>query len=352
MFIKKYCLIIALVCVFTAGSVDVAQAGLMDSITGLFSKASSTVKGWFSGGGTKEFEELLQKVVASQEVVAEKQNSILDKVSRSGNSSLDPQSAEYQTSMDELAQASRANEELYTNLLTVRQELVDNKKDVSKYEESFSRITETQHNLEEGYQAIQDASREEGAFTPPSVAAAQADGAIWADPEVQKYMDEWLAANGLDSFGRLLGGVVISVADPDMGGKTREQWLWENLFDNRGRLTRNTLESYINSRLKGGSAAPASMEVATGSNTGTSQIDRSSSTTPAVSGATVSTPISSGASLADTESQLDTAMSTYEKMAQEGQGDSAEAVELLGNIKVLKAQRDEMVAQGTAAASQ
>jgi hypothetical protein len=351
MLIKRYFVALALVAVLFAGAVPQAEAGIMDSITGLFSKASSTVKGWFSGGGTKEFEELLQKVIASQEVVAEKQNTILDGVSRGGNSSLDPKSAEYQTKMDELAEASRSNEELYTNLLKVRQELVDNKKDVSKYEEHFARITETQHNLEEGYQAIQDASRQEGAFTPPAEAAAAAGGAIWMDPEVQQYMDEWLAANGLDEFGRLLGGVVIAVADPDMGGKTREQWLWENMFSNRGKITGNTLEAYINKRLKGGAAASAAAQ-ASANTGGASQMERSSSTSPAVSGATVASDTSSTVSLGEVESTLNDAMTTYQQMAEAGEGDTAEAQELLSNIQTLKAQRDQMVAEGTAAANQ
>lgn len=347
--IKRYWVALLLVFVLTFGCTTSVEAGIMDSITGFFSKASDTVKGWFSGGGTKEFEELLQQVITSQEVVAEKQNSILDKVSRSGNSSLSPQDPAYQTSMDELAEASRANEELYAKLLTVRQELVDGKKDVSKYEEHFSRITETQHNLEEGFQAIQKASREEGAFTPPADVIAAANGALWADPKVQAYMDEWLAANGLDEFGRLLGGVIVAVADPDMDGRTREQWLWENMFSNRGNLTGSTLESYVKSRMNGGGAAAASAQVATG-NTGGSQVaDRSSSTAPVSSGSTASAVVPAGATLSDTDAQLKTAMASYEKMAADGEGNSTQAAELLENITVLKAQRDEMISQGTAA---
>ena len=185
MVIKRYWIALLLVFVLTFGCTSTVEAGIMDSITGFFSKASDTVKGWFSGGGTKEFEELLEQVVASQGVVNEKQNAILDQVSRSGNSTLNPQDPGYQTSMDELAEASRVNEELYTKLLNVRQELVDGKNDVSAYEEHFSRIAETQHNLEEGFQAIQKASRTEGAFTPPADVIAAANGALWADPKVQ-----------------------------------------------------------------------------------------------------------------------------------------------------------------------
>jgi hypothetical protein len=349
MVIKRSWIALLLVLVLTFSCTAPVEAGIMDSIKGFFSKASDTVKGWFSGGGTKEFEELLQQVVSSQEVVAEKQNDILDKVSRSGNSSLSPTDPEYQTAMDELAEASRANEELYTNLLNVRQELVDGKKDVTAYEENFARIQETQHNLEEGFQALQNASREEGAFTPPSDVAS-ANGAMWADPKVQKYMDEWLAANGLDEFGRLIGGVVVAVADPDMDGRSREQWLWEEMFNNRGSLTGSTLESYVKSRMNGGAAAVAgSVAVATG-NSGGSQIDdRSSSTASVASGSTVSASVPGGASLADTDAQLKTAMASYEKMAADGRGNSDYAAGLLEDIKVLKAQRDAMISQGTAA---
>jgi hypothetical protein len=350
MFTKRSFVPLLLVLMLIFSSAVPAQAGIMDSITGFFSKASDTVKGWFSGGGTKEFEQMLQQVEASQGVVADKQNAILDKVSRNGNSSINPKDPAYQKSMNELAEASRANEALYIKFLKVRQELVDSKKDVSKYDGNFNRIQETQHNLEEGAQAIQKASREEGAFTPPADVAAASNGALWADPKVKKYMDEWLAANGLDKFGRLLGGVVIAVIEPDMDGKTREQWLWENMFSNRGNITGSTLEAYVKSRMNGGEAAGASVQVPAANTSGGSQVaDRSSSTAPVASGSTSSVSIPSGATLSDTDAQLKTAMASYEKLAADGKGNSEEATELLNNIKVLKGQRDQMISEGTAA---
>jgi len=338
------------------GSVMPVEAGIMDSISGFFSKASSTVKGWFSGGGTKEFEALLTKVQESQVTVADKQSAIIGKATTGGQSNIDPSSAGYQTKMNELAEASRTNEELYKQLLQVRQELVDKKRDVTKYKESFDNISQTQRNLEEGYQAIQNASREKGAFAPVSdvVAAGGTDGPPWADPKVQKFMDEWLLANGLDEFGRLLGGIVVAVADPDMDGKTREQWLWEAMFDNKGRLTKSTLESYVNKRLKGAAAAPPSaIEVAANNNTGGSQVENSSSSTKSsASGVPSTVEIPAGASLNDVESQLKTAMKSYEEMAENSEGDSDEAKQLLSNIKVLKTQRDTMIQQKTGAQSQ
>lgn len=343
------------VCLVLLTAVPAADAGIFDSIKGFFGKASNTVKGWFSGGGTKEFEEMLQKVVASQEVVAEKQGEVYDLL---GHRRPQPTDPTYQEKMNTLAEATRSNEQLYLELLKVRQELVDKKRDVSKYDESLSRIQKTQQNLEEGYQAIQNKSKEMGAFKPPAQvaqekAAGTLDGPLWANAEAQQYIDEWLAANGLNQYGVLVGGVVISSTTPDFDG-TRHQWVWDQLASSRGRITGVTLEQYVQSRLNGGGAAPPAggLETASASTspTGGAQMDRASSTTgSAVGSSSAAASSSADASLEGTEQQLRSAMASYEDLSGKGQGNTDEARQLLETIKVLKTRRDQLISEKTAA---
>ena len=332
-----------------------AEAGIWDSIKGFFGKASDTVKGWFSGGGEKEFQEMLQEMVASQEVVNEKQNAVYDILTRSNPNPKDP---EYQKSMNELSEASRSNEELYTKLLQVRQELAEKDRDLSKYDEHLKRIQETQHNLEEGYQAIQKKSRQIGAYKPPQQVASEKrtlEEAPWANPEARKYIDEWLAANGLNEYGVLTGGVVVKSVSPDFEG-TRHQFVWNELAKQRGRITGTTLEQYVKQRMNGSAAAnPAGgMETASATSGGASggELERGSTTSAVASSSSVSGGVSSGASLANTEEQLKGAMESYQNLAAKGKGDSSEAKELLETIKVLKAQRDEMISSKSAAQGQ
>ena len=327
------------------------EAGIFDSIKGFFGKASNTVKGWFSGGGTKEFEEMLQKVIASQEVVNEKQNAVYDLLTHRTPQPTDP---DYQKKMNELAEASRSNEDLYTQLLTVRQELVDKKRDVSKYDEHLKRIQETQHNLEEGYQAIQEQSKKMGAFKPPAQVAkekAAGGGNVWANADAQQYIDEWLAANGLNQFGVLEGGVVVTSANPDFEG-SRHQFVWEQLASQNGRVTGTTLEQYVKMRMQGGIAAPPAggMETASASTGGSSggEMERGSGTSSVGTATQVATPTTDG-SLSGTEEQLKAAMKAYEDLSAKGQGNSAEGKRLVQTIQTLKTQRDQMIRQKSAA---
>lgn len=356
---KRLGLIVLVAVVVGLCSPAPVEAGIMDSIKGFFSKASDTVKGWFSGGGTKEFEEMLTKVVASQEVVAEKQSAVYDTLTTGNlNDSNDPT---FQAQMDELSTASRENEQLYLQLLQVRQELADGKKDLSKYQESIDRIQETQHNLEEGYQAIQDKTREIGGFTPPADVMASAGGAggegpLWADPRVQGFIDEWLAANGLNKFGVLEGGVVVMSADPDRDNKPLHQYLWENLAGQSGRVTGMTLEQYVMSRLDGGAAAvPAAGAVdsgVAGSSGGATDdsITVGSSDVGAVPDTSHITVETDGTN-ADLERRLKEAMTAYQQLSAAGMGQSEEANRILGVIKSLKQTRDNRIKAGVQAAN-
>jgi len=324
------------------------EAGILDSIKGFFGKASDTVKGWFSGGGTKEFEEMLQKVQTSQETVAEKQNDVYTFM---GHRQTTADDADFQKYMNALADANRENEQLYLQLLKVRQELVDNKKDVSKYADALSRLQQTQHNLEEGNQAIQDRARQMGAFTPPAEVAATksaaAAGALWKDPRAQGFIDEWLAANGLNQYGIQVGGVVVMSATPDFDGP-RHQWVWENLAGVAGRVTGMTLEQYVRSRLDGGAAAPPSGGMETASASG-GEIERGSTTSTVGSTPYSPSTYQTDGSLEGTEEQLKAAMKAYEELSTKGQGNSEEAVQLLETVKALKTQRDELIRQKSAA---
>jgi len=326
-----------------------AEAGLMDSIGGFFKKASDTVKGWFSGGGEKEFKALLDKVEQSQSSVAEVQNGILDVVTSQGQNSVRTDSAQWQEGMNQLSSVSTQNEQLFTELLKVRQELVSAKKDVSSYQDQLTRIQSTQHNLEEGYQAIQDVNRAQGGLTPPAqvaAAAAAAKGSIWNDPKAQQYMDEWNAGVGLDEWGRnVRASNIMAYDDPEHGQKSKHEWLWEHRADTTGG-SNITMRNYVMARLNGENPRIIPPEPAAivskpppPASTGGGTIDRPTSTKASVT----------SQSLAAVERDLKEAMKDYQDLAEAGEDQSEEGKLLLEVIRDLNTERDLMIKRGVSA---
>jgi hypothetical protein len=149
-------------------------------------------------------------------------------------------------------------------------------------------------------------------------------------------------------------------ADPDSFGKSRQQWVFEQLFDQTGRITGQTLEEYIEQRMNGGAPAVPSGSVQQPGNVASSagagsqsEHSVSASETLASSVAPVSSSSDSaddGQSLSQIEAGLDSAMKQYQKMAADGQGNSSEARQLLAEISKLKSRRDKMIEEKTAAA--
>ncbi len=243
--------------VFSVGCAPL-EAGFLDSVKSMFSGGVQKVKSWFSGGSEDDFRKMLDSVEESQASLAEKQNEILDLYSRGDASSLKADDPAFQKRLDELEALSRENERKYLELLKVRDELAGKGRDLSAYRERLGRISQTQHNLEEGWQAIQEANKDAGAFTPPSEAkggALAAGGKIYENPEAQRYIDEYLSLVGLDEWGRLLnidGLIVKASGDPEAAmGITRHQWVWEQLADKRSCGANLTLREYVMARLDG-----------------------------------------------------------------------------------------------------
>lgn len=347
----RFSFLLVLTVVVALGAAQPAQAGILDSIKGFFGKASDTVKGWFSGGGEKEFTDLLDKVEQSQASVAERQNGILDNYSRRGKDGVNFQDYDVQTDLNGLSGVTGTNEQLYQKLLTVRQELVDNKKDVSKYDERLKRVQDTQRSLEEGYQAIQNFNREGGAFTPPSQVAAggSAGGDIWNDPAAQGYIDEWLAACGLDGYARFTGAPGLSAADmPDLEGKSRYQWVWEIMADETSG-SNISLRDYVTSRLNGQSPAvtpPAA--VATGPTPVTGPVSSGSSSGAVIDAGRASATFDSGSEdLGSVEASLKAALKSYTELMSANKLDEAQQVH--ETIQLLQARRSALISQGTSA---
>lgn len=235
-----------------------AEAGILDSIKGFFGKASDTVKGWFSGGSEKDFQKLLQQTAESQEKLADKQTNLQAFANQRGGS-LDTSDAAINERLNDIAQTSRRNEQLYLKLLKARDELQKKKKDISKYEKALSALSQRQNQIEQQYQEIQSVVRKNDGFAPPAEAGVQASvtgtgagsGELWNNPKAQQYIDEWLNLVHLNKWGQFTRGSIIQAAGtPEHEGMTRHQYIWQRLQDDRAH-SNVTLAQYVKARLRG-----------------------------------------------------------------------------------------------------
>lgn len=324
-----------------------ARAGLMDSITGFFGKAVDGVKGLF-GGGSKaskngEFEGFLEQLESSQASLHEQQTALIEYYNQTGEG-VTMEDSKAQELSNAVADASRANEDLYLQYLQVRAQVKESGADLSGYEERMATITENQKRLEEGYQSIQDFNRDSGLFTPPPAddvadepAASGNSGEISVDdPEVQALIDQWLGSQGRDPYGRQLGsfnGTRASASQgAETGGRSRHQYVWD-LFADSG------LRAYVEG-MRGGTVV-ASTEPS--DSVGSDITDTVASTDIGESGEVASSPSSSESSedldLEQITTELNDAVSRFQELQKSQNASGDEGRKLLAEIKELQAQR-------------
>lgn len=384
--------VLALALVAGLAGATPAPAGILDSVGSFFSGAVDKVKGLFGGGGAKasqssELEEFLGQIEASQQRVFDLQTSIVETYNAASNG-IDATDPAIQGKLDELADATRQNEDLYLQLLKVRAELVEAEADVSAYEDRLGAIQENQKRIEEGYQEIQNFNKDSGLFTPPPQAEPGAGNTLASatapttfadltqDPRVQGFIDEWLASQGLDEYGRDLNPsasvTVRANYEPDMDGRTRHRYVWEAYWqasvDGGQRLV-----DYVMARLDGQAPAPPSsgggsvedppMELLPGVFSGVSAsepTDWQPVETADASGVTESgtgsaealraeggpaAPVG-GMDLAQVSAQYNQARQELTELQNAGEGASARARELLERIRELDSRRNELIRAG------
>lgn len=339
------------------------QAGFMDSITGMFSGLTDKVKGLF-GGGKKasqnaEFEKFLEQVEGSQETLHAAQTEAINHFNENPDQIGEAAAQEH---LNAVADASRSNEDLYLQYLKVRSEAVSSKADLSAYEERMAGVQENQKRLEEGFQSIQDFSKDAGLITPPAEggALASVDSGEFNpdDPETQGYIDEWLAANGLDSYGRLVGsvngGVIRANYGADTDGRTRSMYVWQEYWQMQGPVTGMTLGDYVMARLGGGDASGAPpqtqdptlpVEVASAKPEANIYGNLGGGSQESADIQVQANPeeTSGGTQLASVTDELNQAVQELQDLQEQQKGSSDEAKVLLEKIRQLQAERDGLV---------
>ncbi len=378
----------ALVLALLVTGVPSAHAGIMESVGGFFSGAMEKIKGLFGGGkgkaDTGELGKFLDQVEASQQKVYELQKNVIDTYN-AGDGAASPTDPAVQAKLDELAEASRANEDLYLQLLKARAALIEKKVDVSSFQKRLETLQQNQQRIEEGYQKIQDYNKDTGFFEPPpaaGVATSPSPPPLAAnfvdDPRVQRAIDEWLGLNGLDSFGRQVGagqGVTIRANyNPDTDNRTRHRYVWETYWMKNVR-SGGTLRDYVLSRLNGAPPAtgeppgqqepgPVTMfedplpdtvptqvatgETGTGGPQGTGGVETGTGTAlaSAVQPATApQSPLPS--TLSEVNREYAKAVSDLQSLQRGGRGGTTEGRELLERVKALQVQRNKLMAAGS-----
>lgn len=335
---------------FTVG-VAPAEAGIMDSISGIFKKGVDAVKGLFGGKKSSdtaadgEITQFLDQLEQSQATVQGKQQEV---ASMAQGGSLDPANAQVQAKLDEVATVSRENEQMYLNFLKVRNQMKGSDQE-KQLAERLTRVQESQHVLEQNAQELEKMKREKGFYTPTSTGGAAVAGAIWDDPRAKGFIDEWLAGSGLDEYGRYVQPAHIAAAgQPELNGRSRHHWVWENLGGTAG-ANGMTLEQYVRARLDGQQIALAPVATGADSTSGTGTVAGTAtqggdtgSGTATVDGR--SAPVDVSATVAQVDSSLKVAMARFEELSKDNEkAQSQEAKDLLATISALKERKNELI---------
>jgi hypothetical protein len=345
-----------------------AQAGILDTIKGFFGKATDTVKGWFSGGGEKEFVKLLEQVATSQQALTDKQTALMGLYQQRGDKGPDATTNER---LNDLAQASRQNEALYLSMLKARDELQKGKKDITKYQDALTKLTEQQNALEQQYQELQNYNRKTGAFTPPATIASATNKATaggepdWHDSQVQGFIDEYLGGVGLTEWGQYIAPGAQLAGPPDHGSKQRHEWVWENM-QAKSVGSNMTLNEYVRARM-GGQApvlkpidekpsfvgSPSTATIAASNYTPqpavvntAAQVETAPQAAPVDSDYTVT-------ELKDVVDQEKAIVASIQQLNTDGQGNSEQAQKLYESLKAIQSRKNDLMKQqgsGTGAA--
>ncbi|MBI4871372.1 MAG: hypothetical protein HY814_07380 [Candidatus Riflebacteria bacterium] len=343
-----------------------AQAGILDTIKGFFGKATDTVKGWFSGGGEQEFVKLLQQVAESQKALSEKQTNLQALYQQRGQAGAKPNDAALNERLNDIAQTARQNEALYLSLLKARDELVKNKKDISKYQDALTQLTEGQNKLEEQYQELQKYNKEIGSFTPPATVASAGAGKTsaggepdWRDPSVQGFIDEWLQGVGLTEWGQYVAPGVKAAGPPDHGAKQRHEWVWENMWTKTAGANM-TLGDYVKARMAGKSPSLVSPnrtatfqggEVATAPAVSVQAAPQPAPVASQMENQPAAASTGDSAELRDVLDQEKALVASIQKMNTEGQGNSESAQKLYESLKAVQSRKNALMAQQSTSGS-
>lgn len=347
-------------------SVAPAQAGFMDSVGGFFSNAINSVKGMFGGGKDEggenaEFDKFLTQVEESQQTLADAQTAVIEYYNENPDSvNLDDPKA--QEMLDAVADASRTNEDRYLELIKVRAQAQEQEADLSAYEERLGSLQANQQMLEERYQEIQDFNKDSGLYTPPPAtgdetvtdladAAGDTGAAKPFDPnssETAALIDAWLAANGLDGYGRITGAVnggsISANYDADTGGRTRHQYVWEEFWNKPGRNNGMTLEQFIKKGAVGGGTPGGGLPPPATQEPIPATAEPTDSTVVVPPTDTVAAPTSS--QLDTVTKELNEAVAKLQELQQSNIPSQKSQADLLEKIKQLQAQRKELLAAG------
>ncbi len=339
-----------------------AQAGILDTIKGFFGKATDTVKGWFSGGGEKEFVKLLEQTAQSQQALSDKQTALMGLVQQRSEK---PPDATTNERLNDIAQASRQNEALYLSVLKARDELSKNKKDITKYQDALTKITEQQNALEQQYQEIQNFNRKTGAFTPPATIASATNKATvgaggepnWQDAQVQGFIDEYLGGVGLTEWGQYIAPGAQLAGPPDHGSKQRHEWVWENM-QAKSVGSNMTLCEYVKARMGGQSPVlkPIDEKPSFVGSPSTATI-AASNYTPQPAVVNTAAQVETAPQAASTDSQYTITelkdvvdqekaiVASIQQLNADGQGNSEQAQKLYESLKAIQSRKNDLMKQ-------
>lgn len=340
--------ILSLAVLLALVAVDVrpAEAGILESIKSIFSKGVEKVKSLFGGkksDTSSDITAFLDKLEQSQATVQERQVAVKTLYDQAGGT-LDARNASLQEGLDALETASRENEQLYLQFLKARSAVSE--ADQKTLADRLTRVTTTQHNIEQASQQLAALNRGSGVYTPPAGGA----GEIFNDPKAQKFIDEWLAGCGLDEYARWVSPANADAAGPpDLNGKTRYAWVWEQVAD-RTAGSNPTLRAYVMARLRGEAISLTALQgglsdatvVAGTDGTPTGTADPGATGT---GGGTASLPAADvEKTVAEIDASLKVAMKRFQEIsADPEQAQGAEARSLLDTIKALKDRKAELI---------
>jgi hypothetical protein len=366
------------------------RASVMDSIKGFFSGGVSSLFGGGGGGSEAQLTKLIGQVQGAQKQFADAQTAVAGTYNGPA-SNIKPDDAALQSKLEQMAKTSQATDKLYLQLLQVQADLEKNgkKEDLATFKDQLAKVTETQTKLESNYQKIVEVNRKKGFFKPtekksevasaptetsedeekasetdtkeePSPAPASpaprwAGGRFWERPDVDSYIDEWLAKCHLNQRGQWEGSsataTVRGAGSMSSGqGHNRYEVLWATLQHDKAH-SNMTLGQYVRARLRGDKPEivyqpPAELtEVSGGATQGPAQeatpqakADEGTAAEEAGNKPTA-TSEDKASDIAGVNSALNNRYEHLIQLQKTGKGDSAEAKELLKKIQGLQERR-------------
>lgn len=346
-----------------AGAPAPAEAGIldgiMDAIGGLFGGGKK--KGAVSEKDRAEFTEALDLIERSQQEVHALEAEIIERHNQAGaDSEPDPEL------LARLEDAFARNRDLYGQLLDGLEEAGKAGVDLSAFDERVGAIRANQRQIEEAHHEIIQAERRGDLFSPPGSASPAAKGAVASapppatpttfsefleDPRVRRAIDEWLAHEGLDEWGRLVGNVaggrITANGKPETDGRARHRYVWDHFWAKAGRGG-GTLRQYVLDRLGGGPSlppgSPPAVPPATGPGSAPPAVHAVHHALPEAPLGIAPGPAAPGASLASVDAAHGAQVRRVEEAVADPDADPAEALAELERLRELQAARTDRIA--------